>query len=334
MSTISLGDLAQTFMLRRQNVTLKADIQRLTTEITTGNAADASEKVSGDFTSLAGIDSSLARLEGYKANTTEAALLASGMQTALDTVGRVTSELGSSLLLAATTRDATQIGAIGADARQRLETAVGAFNTRLGSRSLFSGEATDQTSLISATSLMAEVEAAATGARTAEEVNTAVKAWFNDPNGYLAKAYTGGDPRGPISVAPSETTTIDVTAADPAIRDTLQGLALAALLDRGVLAGQIEARADLARLAGESLSASQGARAGLASRLGTMEGQIDDAASRNSAEKSALQIARSDIMSVDQYETNAMLEATQSQIETLYELTARISRLSLVDYLR
>ena len=55
---------------------------------------------------------------------------------------------------------------------------------------------------------------------------------------------------------------------------------------------------------------------------------------RNGAETTSLQIARNGITAVDPYETASRLEATRQQLETLYTLTARISRLSLVDFLR
>ena len=144
----------------------------------------------------------------------------------------------------------------------------------------------------------------------------------------------GDGPLQPLAVAPGETADLGFTAADPGIRETLKGLAMAALLDRGVLGGNMPARADLARRAGESLLTSQTSRASMAARLGTVEGQIAAATARNGAEMSALQIALNGITDVDPYETASKLEATRQQIETLYALTARISRLSLVDFLR
>ena len=72
MSSVSLGDLAKSFMLRRHNVSLKQDLQRLTTELTTGKVSDTAQHVSGDLMQLSGIDGSLARLKGFNAITNEA----------------------------------------------------------------------------------------------------------------------------------------------------------------------------------------------------------------------------------------------------------------------
>ena len=54
---------------------------------------------------------------------------------------------------------------------------------------------------------------------------------------------------------------------------------------------------------------------------------------RNAAEASALQIARNGLVAADPYDTATAIQAVQTQIETLYTLTARLSRLSLTDYL-
>ena len=334
MSMISLGDLAQNFMLRRQNTDLKVQMQRLTTEMTTGMAADTGRQVSGDFSPLAGIDASLSRLQGYRSTTTEAALLAGAMQTVLNTVEGMASTLGPALLAASGGTTVIQINAVAGEARQKLETAVALYNTDLVGRALFAGVATDGRATTDTQTLLAALDTEIIGATSALDVATRVTNWFNAPTGYAALGYLGAAPLAPLAVAPGETADLGFTAADPGIRDTLKGLAMAALLGRGALAGNAPARADLARRAGEDLINSATSRADMAARLGTVEAQIATASVRNTAETSALQIARTGITAVDPYETASKLEATRQQLETLYALTARISRLSLVDFLR
>ena len=64
------------------------------------------------------------------------------------------------------------------------------------------------------------------------------------------------------------------------------------------------------------------------------EQKIAEATSRNSAELLALRIARSDILGVDPFEATSALTDAQNKLEALYSVTARLSRLSLVDFLR
>lgn len=76
MSAVSLGDLARTFLLRRQNAALKADVQRLSTEVVTGVAADVHQKTGGDLSALQAIDGSLTVLAARASATGEAASIA------------------------------------------------------------------------------------------------------------------------------------------------------------------------------------------------------------------------------------------------------------------
>jgi flagellar hook-associated protein 3 FlgL len=121
---------------------------------------------------------------------------------------------------------------------------------------------------------------------------------------------------------------------DQSLRDTLAGFAMAALIDRGVLAGDATERGGLAQQAGQQLVSTEDARTTLEARIGTVEAQIEAARTRNSAEETSLGILRSDIGSVDPYEAATRLQTIQSQLESLYLVTARVSRLSLTEYLR
>lgn len=332
MSRISLGDLTHTFVLRRQVTDLKAAAQRLASEVTTGRVADTARAVSGDLVPLSGIETSLTRLQAYRSATTEAGLFASGLQEALGVLDRISGDLATSLVTASNSGHATMIAAIGADAAERFDAAISTLNTRLGDRSLFAGMATNQPALVSSETILAALDAEIAGATTAEDAAAAVAAWFASPTGFAAVAYRGGPPMSPLPVSPEDDVRLDVTAMDPTILRTVEGLALAALIDR-TSASNAE-RTALARIAGERLMSGQTARAGLAARVGTTEARIDAAVQRNDTEKSALERVRAGILSVDPYAAASELEAVQTQLETLHAVTARLARLSLVDFLR
>ncbi len=333
MALVSLGDLAQSFLLRRQTTVLKSDMQRLSTELTTGQVVDLAARVSGDLGPISGIDASLARLQGYATVTTEAGLFASTMQTALAVVDDTAQELAVSLTSASSETGTARVDDVAHVARQGLETALTALNTRVGDRAVFAGTRSDGSAVTDAETLLQALEVATAGAATADDVATAVSAWFRAPEGYASAGYLGGPPLAGLAVAAGEEVQMDMTAADPALRDTLEGLALAALMDRGVLAGQPAARKALAGQAGALLLQSQTGRTRTAEHLGMAEAQIDAAASRNAAEADALALARNDLTAVDPYDTATRLQEAESQIALVYAVTARMSRLSLLDYL-
>ncbi len=335
MPNMTVGDMAKSLILSRRGMNLKNAMQDLSTEATTGLVSDQTERLRGNYVPIAGIEASLSQLDAYHTVTSETQVIASVMQTTLGTINDQSKAVSSALLAGSSGTSALQINAIGNEALHRLDTVMSVLNTRLGERSLFAGQSTDATSVASSDTMLTALEGAisSAGAVSASDVTTAVNAWFDDPSGYAATVYQGGDVLGPVPIGPDQTAQIDVTAKDPAIIQTLKGLALAALLGRGVLAGSDVARADLAKRAGESLAGSQSIIVQLGARLGTTEATVENAATRNDAEKDVLQTARLNLLSVDPYETAAKFQETQGQLQTLYALTARASRLSLVDFL-
>jgi flagellar hook-associated protein 3 FlgL len=180
---------------------------------------------------------------------------------------------------------------------------------------------------------MTALTTAVAGEISAADIQTAVNDWFADPSGFQATAYQGGDLPTSIEIGSDQTVQIDITAMDPAIVSMLKGLAMTSLLQRGILSGDDKSRADLAKLAGESLATSLEPFAELTARLGTIEATVINTGVRNDAEKSAMETARLGILAVDPYETATKLQDAQTQLEMLYSITARMSRLSLVNYL-
>jgi len=68
--------------------------------------------------------------------------------------------------------------------------------------------------------------------------------------------------------------------------------------------------------------------------LGFAEGRIEKAEARNHSMKSIFELERSSMISTDPYETATKFEALQVQLQTIYTITARLSNLSLTNFLR
>ncbi|QUS36007.1 flagellin [Falsirhodobacter algicola] len=321
--TISLSDMAQGFALRRQYQSLQTQQQQRATEVVTGQVADTARHLGGNFTQLGAMEASINRLDSFTTAAAVTATRADAMQQALGQI-RALGDVGGLAL-----GDSADPDILGADMEQRFTTAIGILNTRVAGQGLFAG-VSDGAALPDAETLLAGLQASVAGASDANGVQAAVDAWFAD---YADRLYSGGAATGDQPLAPNETVRLDVTAADPALRDMLKGLATGALIARGVLADQPEAQAQLLQNAGGTLLSAQGAVSGLEARLGSVQARIDLAQTRMTAERSSLQIAQTAQLAVDPYEAATRLEATQTQIETLYAVTVRLSQMSLVDRL-
>lgn len=331
MTLTSIGDLTQTHFLRRQTAGAKADMDRLTAEMTTGKVTDAGAHLGGDFSALAGIDSSLARLRGYATATTQAGMIADVQQRALSQIDDA-AVAASGTLIAAAFAPADGIAAAARQAQDALAAAIGALNLRHADRAVFAGADGDGVALAGADAVMASARQAVAGVTGGPAVVATVESWFTDAAGFGA-AYRGGPPAPPVPVAPGMSVSLDVTAADPALGDTLKSLILGALLTDDAVGGGRDARAHVARVAGEGLAGAAPARAALAGRLGIVQQRLDQTAAQNSAEDSALSIARNGLVATDPYDTATRLQDAQSRLEMIYTLTARLSRLTLADYL-
>ncbi len=323
--------------MRQQNQQLKEHLTRLSSEVISGVRQDVGAAVSGDFAALSGIERGLRTLEAYKLSTGEAALFTGTLQTALGQVAEMGAGLGVPLLAAATTANPVQVDTLAYTARQKLGAMVGALNLRVADRYALSGAATDTPPLAGAGTILSALQGAVAGASTVSDIADAVADWFDAPaggGGFLDVAYQGAAAGlSPFLLGEGDSAELALTAADPRLRAALAGVALAALLDDGLLGGDTLARGQIAERAGTWILNAEPGLTALRAELGTTEARIDEAATRNSAEVAALKIARNTLIGADPYESAAELEAVQSQLETLYTLTARVAQLSLADYL-
>ena len=330
---LTIGDASLTNILARQGADLRGQVQRAAQEVASGKHSDLGATLRGDLSPILAIDASLSRLSAYKSTANDAAVQTAAQQSALGGLSQLARGVSTALMAVTDVAVPTQVNTLALDARGRLASAMGLLNSQTGGRAVFSGVATDTLPLGSADDLLSALETAAVGATTADQVATAVTTWFNDPLGFGA-FYQGGAALSAAPIAAGESAELSTTAMDPAIRATLSGLAKAALLDRGMLAGDFTERARLAATAGQELTRTEEDRVTLAARIGTVEAQIETARTRNGAEETALGILRSDIGSVDPYEAATRLENVRAQLESLYLITARVSRLSLTEYIR
>lgn len=336
MSISTHSDASQFLLLRRDAAQQKSDLTRLTSELSTGRVADLGQALGGDYSALADLSRGMRLNATFVASMTEAAIAAEGRQGAL---GRIAAEIDG---FAPSLLAITGGGSLGdlqlrlADGADRFEQAIGALNTRFAGRSLFSADAPDATPLISADSMMVELRALVSGAPDAATAVADVNAWFTDPGGgYETLAWQGGTGTAPaVLIGEGQTAETGVTALDPALREVLAGLALAALASEQVPAfAEREQRAFVTASAQQILTAEAGL-IDLRARLGAEEARIEDAQVTAEATRSSLQIEYGRLVEADPYETATELEAVTLRLESLYILTARLSRLSLAEYLR
>jgi flagellar hook-associated protein 3 FlgL len=336
MALTSIGDLATAFVSRQQNLQIRLQLNTLTRELSSGVAADMPAHLGGDGTRLSGIDRQLSLTSGYADATSALGQRLATMQTVLGTVEERRLILSEQLMRITPASSLAQMQSAGDASGQTFADIVGSLNMRFGGKSLFAGSATDQPALADAQTMLADLRLALAGAVTATDVTTIVDDWFDHPAGGFATAGYLGD-TGPAlqrSIDSRLNVTISARADQQVIRDLLKASAIGALATDPALALPVSTASTLIHDATVRLLSVAEPLTDLRADLGFSEERVAAASTRHAAQLSAFGIMRNDMTQVDPYATASALQEVQAQLETHYTLTARLSNLSLVGYLR
>ncbi|EIE52603.1 flagellar hook-associated protein FlgL family protein [Citreicella sp. 357] len=307
----------------------------LSVEIATGFVTDKASHLGGDITELLSIDRNLAKLETYRVNTSEAGLVTSTMQTTLDEIQSRSEALSQDLMKVELTQTDEMFSTLSASAESSLDQMMNGLNRSIAGRFLFSGTATDTPPLVDSEALLAELETVLSGATTVAGVESALDTWFDTAGGgFDTFAYKGSTTSlAPMRLSSTESAQVDIRADDDVFRETLKAVAKAALASNDVLGFSTEVKSELISNAALNLQSSQARVVELRAGLGALEGRIEDTVARNSSERTAMMIARTELVGTDEYEAATAYENTRSQLEAIYAITVRSSRMSLVGYL-
>lgn len=335
MTITSIGDLAQSLVLRSRAGEIKQAISQLTEELSTGRTADVAQRLGGDYSYLSDIEHNLKVLDGYALAASEAATFAGETQSSLERLHESTSSLSGALLLAGTEATDAARKHASAQAGSALETVVSTLNRSVAGRSLFSGTQTDHAPLATAQDLLGALKATVTGLSTSSEIMTAVETWFSDPAGFASTMYFGGDiDLASIQIGPGEQVSVSLRADNAAFQNLMKNVAVAALAADPDLALSRSVQSELISGTGENLLGVGDVLIRMSADLGFAQARIEEAAIRSASARTGLQYARQDLLEADPFDTATRLESLQFHLESLYSATVRTSRLSLVNFLK
>lgn len=337
MNYLSVGDMAQTYQLRHHSAQIKKTLTTLSEEMTTGVKSDLGKAVNGDFRALTSIDNSLARLDAYSQNISIADVYASSMQSGLEVIQNKVSSSGTALLAASSDLSSSSFDSSVETASQSFEAIISVLNTKISGRYVFSGTASTTQPMASSEEILSALGAAVSGFTSAEDIISAVDSWFSaakGEGGFMDVAYSGSTTQvSGLMISDNQRVTLPATAADDALRETLKGFAVSALVANDLVPSDDALRRSLIQSSSTILLSADSALSGVMGSVGSVQETISAVKTENENEKTSLALARTDLIGIDEYETATALEAVQTQLETLYTLTSRLAGLSLADYL-
>lgn len=330
----TVGDMSRALVLRTNQARLRAEMDSLAVEVSTGFVRDNAAHLKGDTSALLAIDRSLEKLDAYRVNAASATFLTGTMQATLNEVQDRSEGLSQTLVSAELTPNDALLNTLSEDASTALNQTVNAMNRNVAGRFLFSGTATDTAPMPGVDTLLGDVRAALAGATDVASVDAALDAFFGAGGGFETTTYQGSDTGlAPLRLSETESASIDIRATDDAFRAVLKPMLKAALSTDSALAFDQTLQIEMLSSAGRDLLSAQSNVVEMRAGLGSLEARLEETTTRIAAERTATSTARLDLVGADQYETAARYENIRTQLESLYAITARSQRLSLAEFL-
>lgn len=330
----SAGDLAQAFLMRHHSARLQNIVATNSNELASSRTTDISKKLNGDHSLLISTSRAREMTAGYQVAAKEASNKADALQQIITSLNDSSQKLMGQLLATPLSSDNNKLGILSIEANTRLEDSLNLLNTSVGGKGLLSGIHLGNTAVNDASLLLSTLRTEVSGLSDPDAVIQTVKAWFDTPSGYTSTIYNGGPEQNRISVSAVDRIWAGPTANDQAFRSILASFSIAALVNDDSLAMSNETRASLAQKAGEEMAAAQGEIISLGAKIGITEKQIQVAQTRNSDALFEYEKIQAQLVGNDPERNVVELQAAQTNLETLYTITARLSQLSLAKLLR
>lgn len=333
MSVVTLGDLSLFHALQTYRFEAKIDLSQRVAELGTGEVADISSHLSGNFSIIADIERSLGMSESYATTITSASTFFDAQSTALGKARNGLESTGIELIDSAVSGDLTKFASVLSQGEQKFDEVVNALNSRSGGRTLFSGATTQSATFASSSEIMSAFAASLEDATTAGEVLSLADSWFGRGGEYDTLAYLGSsDDLDGFRVGPSETVSTDVSGDNKEIRDLLKFHAIYAAVSEGGITMVQSEKENLVSAIGTGILELNEELISLEARVGSIQERLSELAVENSAERFSLLSARNDLIGADPAETAMWLSEAESHLDQMYVVIARMSKLTLTSY--
>ncbi|WP_134679629.1 flagellar hook protein [Paracoccus ravus] len=331
----SVSDLARSYQLRMSQSALRSKLNTLTAEVSSGVKQDISKSLRGDLSHITQVENRLALLTTYGQNIAEAQSLLEAVQNAMANIQSIAASVGTHLLSDALVSSEATLDIYLKKSPADLHAALGALNTSVGGRFVFSGAASDTPAVGTGAEMIAQLSAAVADAEDITSITDAISGYFDAPVGAggFADFYLGRSGESTsIAVSGEHSVPLDYTALSESFKSTLKGLAILSYTsDRTDLS--YDTRRELARTAGELLVSGETALTSAMTIVGSRQESVEKALNRNHEEITKFLSIKNSMNSSDPYESAIALQEIEANIETLYAVTARLSKLSIVEYL-
>lgn len=329
-------ELAAAMGFRSHNTRLQTQMKTVSEEIATGKKSDMVKAAGGDLGYLFSIERTISSLETRVQSASISSAKANATQMTLDHIQTDIVSLGVQMLSAVQRDDFQSMEILSAEVLLEAKSAISALSSKYAQHHLFSGAALDSPTFAGIEVLVLDIETLISTAVDLPSLISDIDNYFYSAGGgFETNFYLGSSTAPPGLILPGGSTLDYSTSGDAKeIRKLFRSLALSGIAAQSsnILATQnrtelLEAGALSLISAGESLVLLQG-------NIGNAQAQIERVQAENSAQLAMYELERVSIIAADPFESATEFEALRGQIESVYTMTARLSGLSLANYLR
>lgn len=335
MASVGIGDMSQTFLNSRNINSVKTRLYSLNSELNTGRVSDLSRNLGGQTSVVDGLDRDLQLLDRFEQTNGLLAASLDRQQLTLTSINDMrTNMVGQFLSLTPDSLD-TEFDLAASRARGDMSTIVSQLNLRDAGRAVFSGVAVDTNPLVDAETMLTDIVGLIGGATDSATIITTIETWFDAPGGgFDTLGYLGdtGDAQ-QRQISQTEVIELKARADDPAYRSLLKGVAIAAISDALPFDLANDVQADLMRQSSEELLSASAGLVNVQADIGYNQERVELAQSAQAAKRASLSVAHNNLVLADPYETATKLQEVQRQLEMQFTTTARLSQLSLVNFI-
>lgn len=333
-----IGDQARIFSQNMNAARLDSKLNRLTKEAASGEVADLSSRLQGDTIIINNLENRIALIEQYDRNAKDALVSLKWQQEVIGSANDTASEIANKILTLPQAFDAVAVEELAKEASETFSIIIGQLNRNVMGRYAFSGLDVAERPFVSSEEIINKMIEITDQSNSADEVVQKISNWFDageDAAGFDDFAYNGTKDKSiNFNIAEGEVVDIAVSGIDPEIKKMLKGLAIAALADHIKIDSDDFGTEKLIKSGAREIWNNEVNLIQKIAGIGAAQEEVETGRARNTATLSELTVARNDIRQVDLYETSSAILETESQLRHIYLLVARVSNLSLAEYLR
>lgn len=346
MTYISTQSL--TTPMRQSVMQMQSSLAQAQQEISTGVHADLGLSLGAKTGTSITLKSQIDNLGTYQASNSLTSIRLSSTQTTLSTLLTSAQSMSSALLTASTAGGLTS--SLTQQAQGALKGLVSGLNTSAGDQYVFGGINTDKAPVAdyfgtSSAAKSAVDSAFQTKFSTTQDSTAAGSISGSDMSSFLDNQFAtlfdssnwqsnwsqASDTTMTSTIAPSQTMSTSVSGNQSAFRQMAQAYTMLTEFTGSNLSDG--AKSAVVAKASSLVSSALASLNNLQSGVGVAQAAIETADTQSTAQVTMLSSTVGDLENVDPYALSAKVSALQTQLESSYELTSRLQKLSLTNYL-